>query len=369
MVEFYFKNHCVDCGGGIEFPAYAIGEHTSCPHCQRQLTLVFPSDKPNEATNLIEAYLQSSSFPNQRAELLLLKQFVCFPSDVNSLRSLDIWRSALDAEPANVISRFTELGFLQDGCNDLVALLQTKSANDLKSLAESRGLGKSGTKETLAKRLVKSDPEGMRTLFLGKSYLVCTPRGRLIVEKYLESETEIKNQCEQAVISALEEQRWKDACLMVASFEASRVFPRGIGTDWKNYNSNYDLFVLKQISECHIQRHASFDENVISKLRVSAAEMHLWGTNKPSAIGLNAGFDWAVESRMILFSALGAKRLEEMKSAGIKRVKILGSGSSDVCSICKSANDKVYRIDAAPTLPHENCTCENGCCCLLVANE
>jgi len=359
----------MDCGGGIEFPAYAIGEQTSCPHCQQQLTLIFPSDKPNESPNLIETYLQSSSFPNQRAELLLLKQFAYFPSDINSLRGLDVWRSALGAEPDNVISRFIELGFLQDGCNDLVALLQTKSANDLKNLAETRGLGKSGTKETIAKRLVKCDPDGMRTLFLGENYLVCTPRGRLIVEKYLESETEIRKQCEQVVISALEGQRWIDACLMVASFEASRVFPRGIGMDWKNYNSNHDLFVLKQISECNLQRHASFGENIISKLRVSAAEMHLWGTNKPSAIGTSTDFDWAIESRMILFSALGAIQLQEMKSVGIKRVKILGSGSSDVCPICKSVNEKIYRIDAAPILPHENCTCENGCCCLLVANE
>jgi len=369
MAEFYFKNHCVSCGGGIEFPAYAVGEQTSCPHCQQQLTLIFPSDEPNKATNLIDTFLQSSSFPNQRAELLLLKQFAYFPSDFDSLRSLDIWRSALNAEPADIISRFSELGFLQEGCNDLVALLQTKSANDLKSLADSMGLGKSGTKETLAKRLVKYNPEAMRTLFLGKSYLVCTPKGRMIVEKYLESEAEIKKQCEQSVISALENQRWDDACHLVASFEASRVFSRGIGMDWNNYNSNHDLFVLKQIFECHLPRHATFNENFISKFRVSAAEMHLWGTNKPSAIGLNTDFDWAVESRMILFSALGAIQLQEMKLAGIEHVKILGSGSSDVCSICKSANNKVYRINAAPSLPHENCTCENGCCCLFVANE
>jgi hypothetical protein len=369
MAEIYFKNHCSSCNGGIEFPAYLVGEQISCPHCQQELTLLFPSDKSNEATKLVENYLQSSPFPTHPAELSLLKQFAYFPADIISLRGLDIWRTALGAEPTDVICRFSEVGFLQDGCNDLVALLQTKSANDLKALAESRGLGKSGTKETLAKRLFKGDPEGMRTLFLGKSFFVCTPKGRLIVEKYLESEAEIKKQCEHEVITALEDHRWKDACLRVASFEASRVFPRGVGMDWKNYNSNYDLSVLKQISECRLQRHVFFDENVVSKLRVSAAEMHLWGTNKPSALGLNIDFDWAVESRMILFSALGAIRLQEMRAAGINRVKILGCGSPDVCSVCKSANDKVYRIDNAPTLPHENCTCENGCCCLLTANE
>lgn len=369
MNTLYFKIYCSACGGGIEFPAYAIGEQASCPHCHIAVALVFPSGPTDNATKSIASYLQSSRFPTKRAELLLLRQFANFPTCIEDLGGIDVWRTALGSKPDDIVKCFIEQAMLQDGSSDLLGLLQTKSDSDLRGLAKSRGLGTSGTKQTLAKRLLKKVPEGLRKLFIGKTYLICTQKGRLLVDEFLESENDLKAQAKQASMSALFEQKLNDACLVVASFEAQQVFSRGLGIDWKNYNACRDMSVLKRIFSRQLQRHASFTSDVVLRLRVSAAMMHLWGTNKPPALFPNVERNWDVESRMILFSALESIRLQEMKQAGVQRVKVLGSGLPNACSTCKLCNGKTYGIDEVPVLPHENCTCENGCGCLLIAHE
>ena len=99
--------------------------------------------------------------------------------------------------------------------------------------------------------------------------------------------------------------------------------------------------------------------------------MQLWGTNNPKPY-LEKGLDqeqvdWAVEARMLLFRGLGIVQLQEMKSAGIHRVKVLGSGVRGRCEACRSDDQMAYLIDRAPVLPHEVCGCQTGCGCILVA--
>ncbi len=153
-----FEINCGECDGRIKFSAAGVGEQVSCPHCQAHVTLIFPPNGGGSATELTDLYLYSSQFPSKRSELFLLSQFVNFPREANDLRSLNNWRAALDAEPSDVISRFIQRGMLENSSDDLVALLQTKSAKELKDLAIGRGLGKSGTKQVLASRLFESDP-------------------------------------------------------------------------------------------------------------------------------------------------------------------------------------------------------------------
>lgn len=364
----YFENHCESCGGGVEFPANGVGEQIPCPHCQRLMTLAFPADSDGNATKQIQAFLAASSFPTRRAELLLLTNF-SFVGQVSELRGLATWTDVLNENPHSVVERFVNDGLLQECNSDLVRLLQTKSSSDLKLMATARKIPHSGTKETLAKRLVKADPTGMGQLFHSKAYHTCTPRGAVVVEKFHESEKEIQRQAEQETFLALTEERLKDACLSVAAFEASRLFPRGLGMNWQEYDCDRDLTVLQIIFSTPLKRLASFDQDTIFRLRVTASMMHLWGTNKPPACLPTDGRDLSVESRMLLSSALGAVSLQEIKRTRIKRVQVLASGLPGICSICRSENGKVYPVEAAPVLPHENCTCKAGCCCLLIATD
>jgi hypothetical protein len=144
------------------------------------MALRFPDDEGSDATKQIDAYLQMSSFPRTRAELLFLKMFT-WPTELTDLRRVEVWQGALRETPESIVSRFIASGLLQQGNVEVERLLQLKSKDELKSLAKARNLGQSGTKELLAKRLFKADPNGMGALFSGKMYFTCTVRERSII--------------------------------------------------------------------------------------------------------------------------------------------------------------------------------------------
>ena len=59
-------------------------------------------------------------------------------------------------------------------------------------------------------------------------------------------------------------------------------------------------------------------------------------------------------------------RLDEFAKAGVKRVRILGSGEKD-CPACAALADQIFPIDAPPVLPPERCWCVPWCRLILVA--
>ncbi len=270
-----FKIRCPNCRGAIEFPLYGVGEVVECPHCQSSITLSFPADDTIDSTQQIEAFLGTGSFPRTRAQLLFLKVFT-FPTDLRELRGVDVWQQALEEPLDSTVSRFIDVGMLQEGNEDVTTLLQSKSKEELKSLAKARNLPQSGTKQLLAERLFKADPAGMSEFFRGKSYFTCTAKGQLIVETFVESERELMHKAERATESALRSSSYEEACAIVATFEASKVFQRGVGIDWSRYDATRDLEVLTEIATYQSKRHRDIPEPVFRSLRVSAGMMNLW---------------------------------------------------------------------------------------------
>ena len=362
----YFKNHCPDCGGGIEFPAHGVGEDIACPHCQRLIVLKFGNDQDSDPTQQIDAYLEMASFPKTRAELLFLKVFTC-PTELTELRGVEVWQQALRETPESIVFHFIAAGMLQQGNVEVARLLQSKSKDELKSLAKARNLGQSGTKEVLAKRLFKADPSGMSAFFLGKTYFACTAMGELIVEKFIESEKDFMFKAERATEFALRTGRYKDGCAMVATFEASRVFQRGVGIDWSKYDATRDLEILNEIATFRSKRHRDIPESVLFSLRVSAGMMNLWGTSNPAKWLTESEREFVTEAHVMWSAAMAKVRLGEMKRSGITKVQVSSTGRDDICAVCTKADRKTYEIASAPELPHENCTCEYGCGCLLGA--
>jgi hypothetical protein len=58
-------------------------------------------------------------------------------------------------------------------------------------------------------------------------------------------------------------------------------------------------------------------------------------------------------------------RLAKMRAAGIKYVKITGSGND--CDACRKLDHRIYSIDTVPELPPSDCTCNPWCGCLVIA--
>jgi hypothetical protein len=61
-------------------------------------------------------------------------------------------------------------------------------------------------------------------------------------------------------------------------------------------------------------------------------------------------------------------RSASIRSAGVEKGKILGSGSQD-CPACSAIAGKVYPIDQVPTLPPTDCTCIPWCRCIEIATR
>jgi hypothetical protein len=262
----------------------------------------------------------------------------------------------------SVVAQSTAAGLLQDGNGELALLLQSKSKDELRALAKTRSLSQSGTKETIARRLVTADPTGMGEIFCGKDYLICTPKGELIVDRFIEAEELLRVKAELASQSALKTRQYADAFAIVGQFEASRPFPRSTDCD-----STHDLDVLNEIGTVRLKQCATTSDSTVMSLRVAAGMMYLWGTNKPEKWLTDSDKKFANQAMVILSAATAKVRLREMKRTGIKRVEMLSSGRDDMCVVCRKDDRTIYDISSAPELPHEDCTCEFGCACMLIA--
>ena len=166
--------------------------------------------------------------------------------------------------------------------------------------------------------------------------------------------------------SALRAGRHEDAALIVVNFEASQPFPRGVGIDWPNYDDARNLDILNEIAAYSPQRYRRIPQNILASLRVSAGMMNLWGESNPLKWLTGPEREFAREARMMFSAAIEKVRLKEFRRVGIQHVKISGTGRDDICNACKKDDGKIYPTDSPPELPHNRCTCEYGCGCILI---
>lgn len=75
-----------------------------------------------------------------------------------------------------------------------------------------------------------------------------------------------------------------------------------------------------------------------------------------------------IVAMMTDFEVYDDDRMRSMREAGIKRVRVLPSGSDD-CAVCAALADKIFAINEAPTFPPEGCTCVPWCRSILLAQS
>jgi hypothetical protein len=250
---------------------------------------------------------------------------------------------------------------------------------ELQKLLIARGLPRSGRKTLLIQRLISADPEAMRNLVAGPPVFAWTAAGRLAAEVFLAAEKQIRERAEQCVLKGLIENQLEAASCLVAKFEASQVFPRGLGMNWEQHNPARNVFHLKIILETTpriVGRHVGSDR--LPPLRLAAAMMYLWGARtcfpwlpKPYETGSDMDPDTA--ARMLLFHASHHESLanyRKLASEGLtpKWYEVLRVSDPTCCECCRALPKRFYSLKGIPELPHPNCTAPLGCRCTLVAN-
>jgi hypothetical protein len=305
---------------------------------------------------------------NSKAHLLLLSKFVV-GQEVDYFAKWGNWEEVLNESPQKAIKRFVDEGLLTNADLDTVVSYKYKLA-DLKSLLRQRGLAVSGVKEDLVQRLIQADRMGMMQSVSGIELLVCSQAGREIAERYIALEKDKRAEVERQTIGYLEKRMFREACLVVASYEAGQVFSRGMGVDWKRYNPNRDIEMLRDIYGNKPEILSNLDNTKLYSLQTAAGMMLLWGESKATRwlpVDFETGLSMDNESaaRMILFNAQSTATLKQYGDSGVaKYVEVLATPNS--CESCKKLEGKRYRVDLAPKLPNPHCTHKLGCRCVYL---
>lgn len=307
------------------------------------------------------------NWKNSPAYLLFLSKFLS-PSAIDEFSKSNIWKDVLNESPEKAIKRFLDEKVVEQV--ELSGVLDYKfKVSDLKAMLRERGLTLSGRKAELIERLIEDDPNSMKQVTRGLIILQCSEQGRIIAEQYLTQEKYKKAKLEQEVLQTLQQGRFKEASLIVATFEAEQVFPRGINIDWKHHDPSRDIEMLKIIFSAKPKILIELNDEQMEHLHLAAGMMYILATNQakdwlPDNFETELIIDNDTAARMIYFYASHQVELEQYRATGVKKVEVVAS--DDSCDACKKMAKRKYTIDKVPELPYEKCTSEMGCRCTML---
>lgn len=314
-------------------------------------------------------WLKKKDWRTSPAHLLLLSKFLGGDSPAR-YRDAGYWEPALKEKPENVIENFIKEEMLESA--GLPELLNYKfKGAELKAMLKEKGLKISGRKEELVQRLVDNCPNEMLEATKDVILYRCTATGKQLAEIYSETEKAKRDSAEREVFNLLDQENFSKAVNVLVQYEASQVFPRGLGIDWKKYDETSDVESLKMIFKSTPTILKQIEENRLRQLRLASGMMHLWGA-KTIRPWLPDGFDTGIRldgdtaCRMFVFYASHLRNIKTYKEAGVRTVEIIGAGDQSTCPECQKINGKKYRIDDVPEIPYAKCTCETGCRCTIV---
>jgi hypothetical protein len=294
------------------------------------------------------------------AHQLLLTEFLR-PKDPAELHQG--WLGALKEPIPIAIDRFEKLKLLQRGT--LADVLDyILKVDDLKKYLRECKAKLTGRKVELIQRLIDVAPQKAAALGQGKYVFICTSAGKELAESYLAKSRAEREKTELATLDALCNGQLDKACMLVANYEASQPFQRGLGT---TYDPNRDLRILKFIfNEIPAILKGVSTQNV-NVLKPVAGMMLLWGQSRPLPqwLPINYSTDHHytpdVVARMLMFNGIHRDTLNRYLQFDTKFVEI--SGTDDSCSECQRLAGKKYKISEAPLLPYHKCSNERGCRC------
>jgi hypothetical protein len=211
----------------------------------------------------------------------------------------------------------------------------------------------------------------MKKAVAGLVVFLCSDRGQEIANQYLASEKERRAAAEQEVLALLQKRKFKEASLLVASYEAKCVFSRGIGIDWQNYDPSREVVVLKAVFGGRPKALARLDQSKLEPLRLAAGMMLLWGTNTaqsrlPTGLETGLAVDSNAAARMLSSYGIYRANLEEYGKSRYRFVTISTCNDGFVCEACRNLAGK-HKLSEVPELPYEKCTSDMGCRCWMCA--
>lgn len=310
---------------------------------------------------------QGSERQGSKAHVMLLSR--CLEAKaVEDFERNPAWIEALGEAPRRAIERLLQNGMLVEP--ELPHLIKYRyKISELQAMLKQRGLPISGRKDELIKRLVRADAEGMKRATDGLRLLICSAPGREIAEQYIAAEKAEKTELEDSVLGLIGQRLFEAASVVVATYEASRPLPRGLGIDWRNHDTARDVAILQAIWTSTPKILSRLDEDRVTALRVAASMDYLLGETSmrkrlPSELP-GYRMDTATACRMFMFHATHKQNIENYRRSGVVRVVGI-SATQTSCEACRGIDGKRFNLEDVIDLPYEHCTHEMGCRCVVV---
>lgn len=111
---------------------------------------------------------------------------------------------------------------------------------------------------------------------------------------------------------------------------------------------------------------------ILPPLRIAAALMLLTGGSSIRhfvSIDGDYSYRYGAEAIAHLLVAHSAylRQLSSFADSGILKLQVLGTGLPEECSTCRKISRRRFTIADVPELPLVDCTCTDGCKCILIA--
>lgn len=295
------------------------------------------------------------------AEALLLSRFLV-PNDITDVLADTRWASVLSEPPEETLSRFRAAGLL--GPASLSERRGGLSESELKDECRKAGLKASGRKEELAERISTADVSQAEAHVADRLVLRVSEAGALIAREFTDRRDAARTKAQELFREHFAAGRFDKAVAVLARFEASGVFPRGMGSDWAHYDVTEDAKALEQIANGWPKLVDWVPAELRSELRALAADQYIWGRSRPFAQPpeLEGPLPTDVVINMLVACGTITGRVDTYCRMGASGISLLCSG--DACPACKKAA-RVYRLSHVPEIPVRACTGETGCRCSI----
>ena len=313
----------------------------------------------------------SSRHPEGRAALLAA---FSEPSSPSRLQQAYDWHAVL-GQPLHVAVRELVSEKLLEPPTLAGHIVALHSGAQLKELAQARGLPFSGAKPKVAQRLVDADAPAMLLLASAETAWTCSASGRALADAYKARQHLAKDEAERVARECIERGQFREAAVAVAAYESTRLFKRGIGVDWANYDPSRDERALVLIWNHIPGILRGLRPEAVRPLRLAASQMFLWGAGVRRAwlerdldTGTHLGADNAA-SMFVFFAyrrgqVMEYKRLPEVAAFYARqRFRVACVHDAQSCEECQRLSKRTFAFDELPELPHVACTSAIGCRC------
>ena len=311
-----------------------------------------PTNQPNQE--------KTFDWHKNHAHANLLAYFKV-PKDFQLVSKFQKWAEPLGEPVEEVVKSFLNSGLLEKA-DTIDHLLTIHTSAQLRQLLSEKGLVESGTKETLARRLMENDEKRILKLVADHQVLICTKLGRGIADEYELFEKNRKKTALKETEIFLRQANYREAASTMAFYEAECIFARGINVSWDAYDTKRDEvmlgYIFSKTPKILVKRGIIKSENV----RITAGMIHLWGS--PTYAELN----YDEETRYIVMALVSHAnflyQIDNCRNQGEKFISAFTCNDQSVCPACqKVAKIEKYRLKDIPEFPLEDCTCEMGCRC------